>query len=282
MILDGKKQSAELLSELKAVVAKRGDVRAPRFGVLLVGDDYASHRYVDMKAAAAQSCGVVCDVVKLPNTSDKEIAELVTSWSSDDDMDGLMIQLPLPSPHISEEFTTLIRTDKDIDGLNPHSLGLYFSTGKGFLSATPKGIITLLDRYQVPISGQHVVIIGRSSIVGKPLAAGMLNRDATVTVAHSKSRNIENLVSTADIVVAAVGKPRLFSSKLLKDGAVLIDAGFSSDQEEGRPCGDFDVDLDDTNRLLAYTPVPGGVGPMTIASLLENCVDSWRDRLGTV
>ena len=207
-------------------------------------------------------------------TSEQELLELVQSLNAKEDVDGILVQLPLPK-HIDED--KVIRTispDKDVDGFHPQSVGAMTIGEPGFLSCTPAGIIQLLKRSNIEIEGKHCVVIGRSNIVGKPMALLMLRENATVTIAHSKTKNLKELCKQADILIVAIGKPKFIDESYVKEGAVVIDVGIHRN-EENKLCGDVDFEKVEPH-TSAITPVPGGVGPMTIAMLMNNCVESMR------
>lgn len=279
-IIDGKKISKEIKDELRAEVEKLNQSgKGACLAVIQVGNDPASSVYVNNKKKACAYIGIESRSFELAeDTTEKELVDLVEELNLDTGVNGILVQLPLPS-HINED--RIIRTispDKDVDGFHPVSVGRLWIGEKGFLSCTPAGIIQLLKRSDIEIAGKECVIIGRSNIVGKPMAALMLRENATVTVAHSKTENLKEIARRADILIVAVGKAGLINSEYVKTGAVVIDVGMHRD-EDGHLCGD--VDFNDVEKVaLAITPVPGGVGPMTIAMLMNNCVETIRTQEG--
>lgn len=280
VIIDGKKISKEIKDELKAEVEKFSKSgKHACLAVVQVGNDPASSVYVNNKKKACAYIGIESKAFELPEeTSEKELVSLIEELNHDIGVNGILVQLPLP-PHIDED--RIIRTispDKDVDGFHPVSVGRLWIGEKGFLSCTPAGIIQLLKRSNIEIAGKECVIIGRSNIVGKPMSALMLRENATVTVAHSKTKNLKEIARRADILIVAVGKAKLINSEYIKEGAVVIDVGMHRD-ENNHLCGD--VDFQDVERTAsAITPVPGGVGPMTIAMLMNNCVETIRTQEG--
>lgn len=279
-IIDGKKISKEIKDELRAEVEKLNQSgKGACLAVIQVGNDPASSVYVNNKKKACAYIGIESRSFELAeDTTEKELVDLVEELNLDTGVNGILVQLPLPS-HINED--RIIRTispDKDVDGFHPVSVGRLWIGEKGFLSCTPAGIIQLLKRSDIEIAGKECVIIGRSNIVGKPMAALMLRENATVTVAHSKTENLKEIARRADILIVAVGKAGLINSEYVKTGAVVIDVGMHRD-EDGHLCGD--VDFNDVEKVAsAITPVPGGVGPMTIAMLMNNCVETIRTQEG--
>ncbi len=268
-IIDGKAISAQIKEECRQKVEKEGLQRC--LAVVLVGDDPASAVYVGNKKKACEFCGVKSVSHELPaNTSEKELLELVDKLNKDETIDGILVQLPLPS-HIDEDkVIKAISPDKDVDGFHPENVGRLSIGQPGFLSCTPAGIIQLLKRSNVEIDGKNCVVIGRSNIVGKPMALLMLRENATVTVCHSHTKDLKEVCKRADILIVAIGKPKMIDASYVKDGAVVIDVGIHR-MENGKLCGD--VDFDSVEPVASkITPVPGGVGPMTIAMLMHNVV----------
>lgn len=275
-IIDGKKISQQIRDELKtevAELAKKG--RHACLAVIQVGDDPASSVYVNNKKKACAYIGIESRAYELPeNTAEDELVGLVEQLNEDDGVNGILVQLPLPA-HIDEDkIIKTISPDKDVDGFHPVSVGRLWIGEKGFLSCTPAGIIQLLKRSGIEIEGKECVIVGRSNIVGKPMAALLLRENGTVTVAHSRTKNLREITRRADILIAAVGKERFITKEYIKDGAVVIDVGIHRDAQN-RLCGDVDFE-DVESAVSAITPVPGGVGPMTIAMLMDNCVETIR------
>jgi methylenetetrahydrofolate dehydrogenase (NADP+)/methenyltetrahydrofolate cyclohydrolase len=275
-ILNGKTISEEILLKLKNKITTF--TRPPRLDIILVGNDYASEKYVALKENKAKEIGMDVKVHKFEeNIKEEEVNNLILQLNEKKEVDGIMVQLPLPQTFNEDRVVSKISVDKDVDGLTAESLGRLFRKEECFTSATPKGIGILLERYGIDVSGKNVVVIGRSKIVGLPASALMLSKDATVTVCHPLTSNIQEISKTADILIVAVGQPNFVTKEFVKEGAVVIDVGFNKDLENGKTVGD--VSFEDVQPLVSYiTPVPGGVGPMTIASLLENVVESYEKR----
>ena len=275
-LIDGKRISQEIKDELKIEVQKMKEQGiSVCLAVVQVGNDPASTVYVRNKKKACAYVGIESRAYELPEeTTEEELVKLVEELNQDDTVNGILVQLPLPR-HINED--RIIRTispDKDVDGFHPVSVGRLWIGEKGFVSCTPAGIIQLLKRSGIEIEGKNCVIVGRSNIVGKPMAALLLRENGTVTVTHSRTKNLSEVTSKADILIAASGKARFITAEYVKDGAVVIDVGMNRD-EEGHLCGDVDF-KDVEAKVSAITPVPGGVGPMTIAMLMNNCVETAR------
>ncbi len=273
-IIDGKKISGEIKSELadqvKALKEKGVNIC---LCVIQVGDDPASSVYVRNKKKGCELIGIESVSYELPeSTTQEELLDLIGRLNEDDKINGILVQLPLPS-HIDENAVIeKISPLKDVDGFHPVSVGNLCIGRPGFVSCTPAGIIELLKRSDIEIQGKECVVLGRSNIVGKPMSILMLRQNATVTIAHSKTADLKDVCKRADILIVAIGKSKFVNSEYVKDGAVIIDVGINRD-ENGKLCGD--VDYDDVFDKCSYiTPVPGGVGPMTIAMLLKNCVES--------
>lgn len=275
-LIDGKLISQQIKDELKEEVAqfkaKGIDIS---LAVIQVGSDPASSVYVRNKKKACAYIGVESRSYELPEeTSEEELIKLVEELNADESVNGILVQLPVPD-HIDED--KIIRTispDKDVDGFHPVSVGRLWIGEKGFLSCTPAGIIQLLKRSNISIEGKECVIIGRSNIVGKPMTALLLRENGTVTVAHSRTKDLKEVAKRADILIVAIGKERFITSEYVKEGAVVIDVGMHRD-EANHLCGDVDF-ADVEPHSSAITPVPGGVGPMTIAMLMNNCVETVR------
>ncbi len=273
-IIDGKKISAEIKDELKVKAAKlKAAGTQITLAVIQVGNDPASSVYVGNKKKACEYIGINSLAYELPEeTAQEELIALVEKLNKDASVNGILVQLPLPK-HIDED--TIIRTIsplKDVDGFHPQSVGALSIGQKGFVSCTPAGIIELLKRSGVEMEGKECVIIGRSNIVGKPMALLMLRENATVTICHSRTKDLKEVAKRADILIVAIGKPRFVTRDFVKEGAVVIDVGIHRN-EENKLCGD--VDYEDVLPVAsAITPVPGGVGPMTIAMLMNNCVEA--------
>ncbi len=271
-----KKIKLEMIEKVKNL--KDNGKRLPKLVVVLVGENPASISYVKGKEKACTEIGMENELIKLPETiSQEELLEVVKTLNKDDEVDGILVQLPLPKQIDEHAILHAIDPSKDVDGFHPHSLGKLMLQEETFISCTPKGIIRILEEIGMKdLSGKHAVVIGRSNIVGRPLVQLLINHNATVTVCHSKTENIESIASQADILIVSVGKPRLVNHNWVKDGAVVIDVGINRD-ENNKLCGD--VDFDDVVDKVSYiTPVPKGVGPMTITMLLENTIHSYNIR----
>ena len=273
-IIDGKAISSQIKDELKEKVANiKKDGITLCLAVIQVGNDPASSVYVGNKKKACEYIGIESLAYELEeNTTQEELLDLIHELNKRQDVNGILVQLPLPK-HIDEDMIIrAIDPSKDVDGFHPQSVGALCIGQKGFISCTPAGIIQLLKRSGIEIAGKECVIIGRSNIVGKPMALLLLRENGTVTVAHSKTENLKEVTKRADILVVAVGRPKMITREYVKEGAVVIDVGIHRN-ENNKLCGD--VDYDDVAPICsAITPVPGGVGPMTIAMLMNNCVES--------
>ena len=268
ILLDGKKLSQKIISTLQNEIASLK--LKPRLDIILVGNDPSSLKYVDMKQKTAESIGITGQVHHLDqNSTTSNVLTLVNQLNQDSNVTAFMIQLPLPSQINTTQVLSQIDIKKDADGLNPQNLGLLFQK-QGIASATALGIIKLFEEYKINPDGQHAVIVGRSPEVSIPLFALLLSKNATVTICHTHTKNLKQICLQADILVSAIGKPKYFDQEFIKPGAVIIDVGYSLDQN-GQVSGDFD--FDSVSQVAGFiTPVPGGVGPMTIASLLFNTV----------
>lgn len=270
-ILDGKACAKEILSDIKVQVEKM--TRKPSLAVILVGDDEASKIYVKNKEKTALELGFKSKTYRLEkNTTAQELKDLILNLNLDVDTDAILLQLPLPKHLKAQEFIELIDPKKDVDGFHPINCGkLLTDTNPYAISCTPKGVIKLLEKNNIEISGKHCVVIGRSNMVGKPLSILLLNKNATVTMAHSKTKNLSQTAKTADILISATGVSNLVKKDFVKEGAVVVDVGISRDSE-GKIKGDVDF-LEVSKAASHITPVPGGVGPMTIAMLMENTLE---------
>lgn len=273
-IIDGKKISQELKDELKEKVAayKTQGIEIT-LAVIQVGNDKASSVYVGNKKKACEYIGIKSLAYELEeSTTQDELLNLIKELNGRSDVNGILVQLPLPE-HIDEDkVIETIDAKKDVDGFHPMSVGALSIGKKGFISCTPYGIIELLKRSNIDIDGKECVVIGRSNIVGKPMSMLLLRENATVTVAHSHTKNLKEVAKRADILIVAIGKPQFINSEYVKEGAVVIDVGIHRD-ENNKLCGDVDYE-DVFPHAGAITPVPGGVGPMTIAMLMKNCVNA--------
>lgn len=270
MIIDGKKISLDIKNEVKQQVEKLNPLQ-PALAVILVGDNPASAVYVKNKKIACGYVGIRSEAFELPQlTSENELLNLIDRLNKDKTINGILVQLPLPK-HIDEEKILLaISPDKDVDGFHPYNVGSMMIGKDTFLPCTPAGIIQLLKRSNVEIQGKNCVVIGRSNIVGKPVSQLLLNENGTVTICHSKTKNLAEICKRADILVVAIGKAKFVTAGMISKGVVIIDVGMNRD-ENGKLCGDVDFDAC-KDIAAAITPVPGGVGPMTIAMLMKNCL----------
>lgn len=272
-LLDGKRIAAEIRQELYGEVSKMK--QKPSLAVILVGNNSASEVYVKGKIKACEEVGIHSYSYRLPeNSTQKEVEKLVSSLVKKKEINGILVQLPLPKALDADKILNLIPPEKDVDGFSPLNFGKVALGEKGVSACTPRGVIELLSRYNIEIAGKHAVIVGRSKIVGRPLAMLLLNQDATVTICHSKTQNLKEECFRADILIAAIGRERFITADMVKDGAIVVDVGINR-AEDGKLYGD--VDFENIKDKAAYiTPVPGGVGPMTIAMLLKNTVEAAR------
>ncbi len=266
IILDGKKCSATRLELLKEEIDDSG--LYPHLATVIVGNDPASQMYVRMKHRACEQVGIGSVGIELPaDATTEKVLESVQRLNHDPDIDGILVQLPLPKQVDAERVIDAISPQKDVDGYHPENMGLLFSGKPRFTSCTPTGIMTLLKEFKIPIAGARAVVVGRSIDVGRPMAALLLNADATVTICHSKTKDLAEELKRADILISAIGKAHFIQPEMVKPGAVVIDVGIN--QLDGKLVGD--VDYAKVSAVAsAITPVPGGVGPMTIATLMEN------------
>lgn len=275
-LIDGKKISQEIKDECRETVAKLKEQGIEgALAVIQVGADPASSVYVRNKKRACEYIGIRSESYELPEeTSEEELLDLIRKLNADPKINGILCQLPVP-PHMDEnKIIRAIDPKKDVDGFHVENVGALVTGNKGFVSCTPAGIIQLLKRSGVEIAGKNCVVIGRSNIVGKPMALLMLRENATVTVCHSKTKNLPDICKQADILIVAIGRPKMITAEYIKEGAVVIDVGIHR-QEDGKLCGD--VDFAQAEPIAsAITPVPGGVGPMTIAMLMHNCVEAMQ------
>lgn len=273
-IIDGKAISTDIKNELKEKTSKlKEEGTNICLAVIQVGDDPASSVYVRNKKNACAFIGIESLSYELPEaTTEEELIKLIMELNANDKVNGILVQLPLPK-HINEDkIIKAISVLKDVDGFHPQSVGALTIGQPGFVSCTPAGVIQLLKRSGIEIEGKECVVIGRSNIVGKPMAQLLIKENATVTIAHSKTKDLKAVAKRADILVVAMGKPKFITKEYVKDGAVVIDVGIHR-MENKKLCGDVDYD-DVVDVASAITPVPGGVGPMTIAMLMNNCVES--------
>lgn len=269
----------ELAKQCRAELAERVKVmpRAPKLAVILVGDNPASAIYVRNKEKAAAEVGVESLVYRLDSATQEELTALIEQLNADETVDGILVQMPLPAPLNEQEILQTINPAKDVDGFHPLNLGKLLIGEPAPVACTPKGCMRLIRLAKQDLTGLHAVVIGRSVIVGKPMAQLLLNANCTVTTAHSKTRDLPALCRSADIVVAAIGKPKTVKADWIKDGAIVIDVGINR-LEDGKLCGDVDFDAC-FDKCAAITPVPKGVGPMTIAMLLENTVEAAQSKI---
>ena len=275
-LIDGKKISAEIKDELKAEVEElKKQGKEACLAVVLVGDDPASAVYVKNKKKACEYIGVKSLSYELPaSTSEEELLELIDKLNKDDSVNGILVQLPLPSQIDENKVIRAIAPEKDVDGFHPQNVGALLIGEKGYVSCTPAGVIQLLKRSGVSIEGKECVVIGRSNIVGKPMGVLLLRENGTVTIAHSRTKDLKDICKRADILVAAVGKPKMITEEYIKEGAVVIDVGIHR-MDNGKLCGDVDFDRV-KDHVSKITRVRGGVGPMTIAMLMNNVVEAVR------
>ena len=281
MIISGKELSARLKEEMAAQVAafpeKYG--RVPHLVVILVGEDPGSVSYVTGKAKASEVVGIKNTTIRKPDTiEESELLDLIADLNADDSVDGILVQLPLPK-HISEEkVIAAIAKEKDVDGFHPLNVASLWQKQECVLPCTPKGIIKMLKTAGVEIKGKRAVVIGRSNIVGLPVAKLLLDENATVTIAHSRTADLPSVTRNAEILVVAIGRPKFVTADMVADGAVVIDVGVNRDPETGRLCGDVDFAAIEP-KASVITPVPGGVGPMTICCLMENTIECFLRKM---
>lgn len=277
-ILDGKELARKIREELKLKVDKlKENGIVPKLAVILVGDDSASKVYVKNKSKACKDVGVEFEEILLDEKTPMErLLEIIEKLNNREDINGILLQSPIPKGLNIQEAFEKIHCKKDVDGFNPVNVGKLMIGEDTFISCTPYGIIKMLEAYNIEIEGKHAVVIGRSTIVGKPLAQCLLQKNATVTICHSKTKNIAEITKTADILISAVGKTNMVTADMVKDGAVVIDVGMNRN-EAGKLVGD--VDFENVKQKVSYiTPVPGGVGPMTIAMLMNNVIKATEEQ----
>ena len=279
-IIDGKALSASLKEEMKGRVARLGEEygRVPCLAVIIVGDNPASRSYVRGKIKATEVTGMGSRLIELPeDVTEGRLLEVIAGLNADDGVDGILVQLPLPE-HIDEDrVIDAIAIEKDVDGFHPQNVSRLWLGRKCIVPCTPKGIIKMIETTGIGIAGKKAVVVGRSNIVGKPVAKLLLDRNATVTIAHSRTADLAAVCRDADILVVAVGRPKMVTGAMVKDGAVVIDVGINRG-EDGKLVGD--VDFESASKVAGWiTPVPGGVGPMTITMLMENTIECFLDRV---
>lgn len=282
ILIDGKACANKVQTTLADKVQKIKDKynKVPGLAVILVGEDPASQYYVNRKEKMAQKLGINSKQIKLPeNIEEKVLIETIESLNQDAEINAILVQLPLPKHMNTNKVLKKILPQKDVDGLHPYNLGELFGGGNPYaIACTPLGIITLLKEYNIDLKGKNAVVIGRSNIVGKPIAMLLLAEHATVTMCHSRTKNIDQVCRNADIIVVAIGKEKYLKGDWVKNGAVIIDVGINKNEATGKLCGD--VDFESVEPVSEYiTPVPGGVGPMTIAMLLNNTVELFEKSL---
>ena len=278
IIIDGKELAKKIRSELKnEVVELKNKGINPKLAVIMVGDDKASKVYVKNKSKACEECGIDYEEFLMDKDIDmEELLETIDKLNKRDDIHGILLQSPIPSNLDINQAFNKINYKKDVDGFNPINVGKLSIGEDCFVSCTPAGVIKMLEEYNIEIEGKNVVIIGRSNIVGKPLIQCILGKNGTVTMCHSRTKNIKQITKNADILIAALGKPKFVTQDMIKDGAVIIDVGINR-TEDGKLVGD--VDFENVKNNASYiTPVPGGVGPMTIAMLMTNVVKAAKNK----
>lgn len=281
MNIDGKVISTQRKEQLKLKIdqLKKENKRIPKLTVILVGDNQASQVYVRNKERGCQYVGMLSEIIRLDaSIQEEELIQVIDQLNKDDTVDGILVQLPLPSHIHEDKILDLIDPTKDVDGFHPSNVAKLLLGQDGLVPCTPQGMMVLLDEIGYDLTGKEVVVVGRSNIVGKPVSLLCLQRNATVTIAHSRTKDLQKVCQRADVLIAAIGKAKFFTKEYVKDGAVVLDVGINRD-ENNKLCGD--VDYDDVKDIASYiTPVPGGVGPMTIAMLLENTFHAYEKREG--
>ncbi|MBS3133102.1 bifunctional methylenetetrahydrofolate dehydrogenase/methenyltetrahydrofolate cyclohydrolase FolD [Candidatus Woesearchaeota archaeon] len=272
-LIDGKEIAKKIREGIKKEVSAMA--KKPGLAAIIVGENPASKIYVGIKRRTCDEVGIYSEEHKLPEkTSEEELLELIRKLNADDKIHAILLQLPVPNHINSEKALSAIALEKDVDGFSPVNIGRLVSGNESFVPCTPKGIIRLLEETGIEIEGKNAVVVGRSNIVGKPTASMLLNRNATVTVCHSRTKNLGKITKQADILVVAVGKANMITKDMVKEGAVVIDVGMND--VDGKLTGD--VDFENVKEKASWiTPVPGGVGPMTVAMLLENTVKIYNE-----
>lgn len=279
-IIDGKALSAELKAQMAAgmpqIIERYG--RVPHLVVILVGENPASQTYVRNKAKGCETVGMKSTVITLPeDITEADLLQQIEALNADDSVDGILVQLPLPKHIREQKVIDTISYEKDVDGFHPMNVARLWQNKPCIVACTPKGIMEMLKAYGIMPKGKRAVVIGRSNIVGKPIAKLLLDANATVTIAHSRTEDLPSITREADILVAAIGKPKFVTADMVKDGAVIIDVGINR-QEDGKLCGDVDYE-NVAPKASFITPVPGGVGPMTITMLLQNAIECFENRM---
>lgn len=280
MIIDGKLLSAKLKAQMaeQVVALKEQYGRVPSLAVILVGENPASQSYVRGKIKACAECGFESILTTMPESvSEQELLAEIAKLNADERVDGVLVQLPLPR-HINEEkVIDAIALEKDVDGFHPDNVAKLWLGKPCIKPCTPKGVMRMIEECGFDVAGCNAVVVGRSNIVGKPMAKLLLDANATVTIAHSRTKNLAEVTSKADILIAAVGRARMITAEMVKEGAIVIDVGVNRDAETGKLCGD--VDFEGVRDKAAHiTPVPGGVGPMTITMLMQNTIECFLNR----
>ena len=279
-LINGKEISTKTKNMIKAEIEeiRKTGKRVPKLAVILVGDNQASQVYVRNKEKACAYVGMESlRINRDANFSEEDLLKLIDGLNHDESVDGILVQLPLPKTIDEEKVLKAIAPEKDVDGFHPANIAKLFLNEEGFIPCTPYGMMVMLEEIGYDLDGKEVVVVGRSNIVGKPVALLALHHNATVTIAHSHTKNLQDVTSRADVLIAAIGKAKFFTADYVKEGAVVLDVGMNRD-ENGKLCGDVDFD-DVKEKVSAITPVPGGVGPMTIAMLMKNTLLSYKRRV---
>lgn len=278
-LINGKEISKSIKDEIKAEVEalKAAGKRLPKLVVVLVGDNQASQVYVRNKERGCQYTGMLSEIIRRDNNcTQEELLKIIDDLNHDDNVDGILVQLPLPKQIDEQAIIEAIDPTKDVDGFHPRNIAKLFLNEEGLVPCTPAGMMAMLDAIGYDLDGKEVCVVGRSNIVGKPVLLLALARNATVTIAHSHTKDLPKVTSRADVLIAAIGQPKFFTKEYIKEGAVVLDVGMDRD-ENNKLCGDVDFE-DVKDKCHAITPVPGGVGPMTIALLLKNTMKAYKMR----
>lgn len=284
IILNGRIVADEVLKNVRLEIndLKINNKRVPGLAVVLVGNDPASQTYVGSKEKKSTELGIYSEVHRLTETtSEEELIKVISQLNKNVNIDGILVQLPLPKHINSDKIINSISPSKDVDGLHPHNLGKLISSKPCLKPCTPLGVIEILKHYSIQIEGKNVVVIGRSILVGKPVSLLLLEQNASVTIAHSKTKDLKSVCKNADILVTAIGKPKIVKEDWVKDGAIVVDVGINkiTDGEKAKLVGDVDYE-NVASKCNAITPVPGGVGPVTIAMLMSNTLEAYKMRSG--
>lgn len=278
-LINGKEISKSIKDEIKAEVEalKAAGKRLPKLVVVLVGDNQASQVYVRNKERGCQYTGMLSEIIRRDNNcTQEELLKIIDDLNHDDNVDGILVQLPLPKQIDEQAIIEAIDPTKDVDGFHPRNIAKLFLNEEGLVPCTPAGMMAMLDAIGYDLDGKEVCVVGRSNIVGKPVSLLALARNATVTIAHSHTKDLPKVTSRADVLIAAIGQPKFFTKEYIKEGAVVLDVGMDRD-ENNKLCGDVDFE-DVKDKCHAITPVPGGVGPMTISLLLKNTMKAYKMR----